>query len=129
MYDWHSRPLDAARRLILKTKHDVCEAISAFFFRQRCTKPDSPIMSSCSQALGLLLRLARSKGSIMLDVSLTKDRSRAGFRNVVLFWKKKLGDGQSPKEDDCITKLYGFEESRFCGILKGDELKYFDLIL
>jgi len=85
MYDWHSRPLDAAHRLIFKTKHDVSEEVSASFFRQRCTKPDSPIMSSCSQALGLLLRLARSKGSIKLDVSLTKDRSRAGFRNVVLF--------------------------------------------
>jgi hypothetical protein len=41
----------------------------------------------------------------MLDVYLTKDGSRADFRNVVLrFFKKKLGDGQTQKGDDSTTK-------------------------
>jgi hypothetical protein len=40
-------------------------------------------------------RIARSKGSTSLGATLSKDRSRVGFRNVVSL--SNLGEGQSRK--------------------------------
>jgi hypothetical protein len=58
------------------------------------------------------MRTALSKGSAKLRASLPEDESRAGFRNVAVFFK--LYDGQSPKKGD--SDMSPIPTSKLCSV-------------
>jgi hypothetical protein len=60
--------------------------------------------------LSLVVVLNVSVAFILLRIICLKDRSRAGFRNVV-FFKNLLNDGQSTDKEDCIYMLYTIVET------------------